>query len=276
MGTNESDTTTKWTDDRLGLACLGAAGLLLFALGDQPHGFYQLLRLVVTCVAAFVILNAHKGNRTGWLLFGAAAALLFNPVIPVEFEEAEWKPLDLAFGIGFTVLAFTRLVPKARQRIVAGQLGLLAGLAVFGLIGVGLYTRESATVAPPETMRDLMMEGATNEVTAVDDYGPAMTMDAHQSAGQANTQAAIGPNIEQAQPVPTAAVPPTLTVPDIDRLNNPFTAEIERQRSRAEERQRAVAEVTGRLALDADANAAPASSVEEPGLAEANILAVQE
>ena len=77
---------------------LTAAGLLFWALGTHTYDYYDLLRWVVTPVAAFTAFQLYVGGKRGlaWLL--AAVALVFNPLLPIHLGRGTWAPIDLAAG----------------------------------------------------------------------------------------------------------------------------------------------------------------------------------
>jgi len=76
--------------------------LLLAAGGDWPYGFYQLLRLVVTGTALYVVVQTMKRSRYWpWVMGGIA--LLFNPILIVSFRQEEWRPIDFCVAVIFVV-----------------------------------------------------------------------------------------------------------------------------------------------------------------------------
>ena len=90
------------------------AALLIVALLPLPIGYYTLLRIVVTAIAAWIAWReGNNGRRLVAALF-VVIALLFNPVFPVHLNSrALWTPIDLcASGI----FLFYALVGFYRQR----------------------------------------------------------------------------------------------------------------------------------------------------------------
>jgi hypothetical protein len=77
--------------------------MLVGAAGPRPHGYFTLLRWVVSAVA---VAFAAGACSTGWVwagwLFGVLA-VLFNPVVPVHLARTTWQPIDAAAGIAFVV-----------------------------------------------------------------------------------------------------------------------------------------------------------------------------
>jgi hypothetical protein len=68
----------------------------------MPYGYDTLLRLVV-CLASAVIGWQWRTRTPGWSAAFVLTALLFNPVIRVEFDRALWPPIDIAVAALFAV-----------------------------------------------------------------------------------------------------------------------------------------------------------------------------
>jgi len=80
-----------------------AAGLLFLALAKHSYGYYVFLRWIVCAVAAWTALQLHSSkSRLRWLTWPfAAAAVLFNPLVPVHLDRGSWAYLDVALGAAF-------------------------------------------------------------------------------------------------------------------------------------------------------------------------------
>lgn len=92
-----------------------AAALLLAAIADWPYGYYEFLRIAV-CAAASVL--AWRSSQTAWPLwaiFMAGIALLFNPIIPVHFQRAEWAWIDAVAAVVF--LAFPPVQKRPKDNV---------------------------------------------------------------------------------------------------------------------------------------------------------------
>lgn len=81
-----------------------AALILLFALGNHPYSYFQILRWVVCAMASYncYILYNGKGHKVWPWIFGIVA-VLFNPIIPFYFSKSTWQLLDLIGGIIFVI-----------------------------------------------------------------------------------------------------------------------------------------------------------------------------
>src|SRR3954469_15647844 len=82
-------------------ALLIAAIALAVAFFRWPYGYYQLLRLVVASVAVWMAVIAHARRMPGWMLVGAAIALLHNPVWKIAFSRDVWAVLDWIVALAF-------------------------------------------------------------------------------------------------------------------------------------------------------------------------------
>ena len=76
--------------------------LLMATGGDWPHGFYQLLRMVVCGTGIYVVIQTSNHHRY-WPWIVGGIAVLFNPILPISFTKEEWRPVDFAVAIIFLV-----------------------------------------------------------------------------------------------------------------------------------------------------------------------------
>ena len=84
------------------LARLGAAGLLLLALGRNPYDFYTITRWVVCGVCSYGAFVEFERNRSTWAWLFVIMAVAFNPIVPVRLSRETWAPID-GLGVGFLV-----------------------------------------------------------------------------------------------------------------------------------------------------------------------------
>ena len=92
------------------------AALLLAALLPWPYGYYDLLRLAVFVVSAWIAYAQwrHDDGVSGWVVAFGAAALLFNPFMPIHLTREIWSVLN----IGTAMLFLGHL--RALRRLVVG------------------------------------------------------------------------------------------------------------------------------------------------------------
>lgn len=121
-----------------------AAGLLVWALAKHPYDYYVLLRWIVCAVATWTAVELHSRtavlNLPTWLF--AAAAILFNPVIPVHLDRGTWAYFNVSLAAAFIAVGFgnnsRRAVALAirRHARVAAQVFLCAvlGLLIAGFV----------------------------------------------------------------------------------------------------------------------------------------------
>lgn len=85
---------------------LVAAALLLIAVLPLDYGFYVFLRIAITALAIWMVVVANRAGQLGWALFAIAAALIFNPIIPVYNTRAFWAPVDVLGAVVFACAAW--------------------------------------------------------------------------------------------------------------------------------------------------------------------------
>lgn len=73
----------------------------LIALAHLPYGYYQILRLVVTACAGWVIYDCAKRERWAWLVPFGLIALTFNPVFRVHLDREIWSVLNVITAAAF-------------------------------------------------------------------------------------------------------------------------------------------------------------------------------
>lgn len=78
----------RWLSIGLALACV-------FALGDWPYGYYQLLRLAVTAYAGWLAWQAYESNRPTWIWVFGFIVVLYNPFIKVALDRDTWGFVNL-------------------------------------------------------------------------------------------------------------------------------------------------------------------------------------
>jgi len=92
------------------------AGLmLLFAVGDLPYSYYQLLRVAVCGASLFLVwyFIKLKIDWLGWIFI--IPAILFNPIFPIYMDKSTWQILDLVIG----VLFLASLTTYNKEKIVS-------------------------------------------------------------------------------------------------------------------------------------------------------------
>ena len=77
--------------------------LALAVLGRWPYGFYEILRFVVCGSAIYLAIYAYQLRKNGWLWVMLAAALVFNPLLPIHLRRGSWQPIDLLTAVIFAI-----------------------------------------------------------------------------------------------------------------------------------------------------------------------------
>ena len=80
-----------------------AACLLIIAIAEMPDGYYTFLKFAVCGGAAYLVYVNFKSEREGWLLVFGLIALMWNPLVPLQFKREIWVVLDIAAAVVFIV-----------------------------------------------------------------------------------------------------------------------------------------------------------------------------
>ena len=88
------------------IARIIAAGLLFWALGGHPYGYYTLLRFIVCGVTAYGAWFAYQLDKKGWVWCLGIIAILFNPIFPVHMDRGTWAIVDIGVAIILLVSLF--------------------------------------------------------------------------------------------------------------------------------------------------------------------------
>jgi hypothetical protein len=93
---------------------LGPILLLLIALVDMPYGYYQLLRVIVFCVSAYLAIQENERNGEFWLWAFVGCALVYNPVFKLSLGEEVWPFVNVAtvalYGLHFWIRGRARVI----------------------------------------------------------------------------------------------------------------------------------------------------------------------
>ncbi|MFC1771175.1 DUF6804 family protein [Candidatus Margulisiibacteriota bacterium] len=89
---------------------------LLFALADNPYGYYQLLRWFICGLSAYLAYQNYSHNRNVWLWIFVCIAVLFNPIAPIHLNRETWQPIDIFVAILFFISIVFSLVNSYRLK----------------------------------------------------------------------------------------------------------------------------------------------------------------
>lgn len=96
-------------------AAIGAIALFL-AILEMPYEFYVLLRVAVPAMAIWICTIASGQKKTGWIGVFAMAAVLWNPLIPIEMPRSAWVLPDLVGAALFAAAGYTMPASKPATR----------------------------------------------------------------------------------------------------------------------------------------------------------------
>lgn len=71
---------------------MGALGV---ALLDMPYGYYQLLRILIFCVAAYLAYRSSQHSETGWPWILGGIAIVYNPFASLHLGRDIWPMINV-------------------------------------------------------------------------------------------------------------------------------------------------------------------------------------
>jgi hypothetical protein len=77
------------------------AVLLLIALLPLPYFYYQLLRIVVTVVAAIYAYKFYEDNQMVKVITFGVIVLIWNPIFPIYMDKSAWMIIDIVGAVVF-------------------------------------------------------------------------------------------------------------------------------------------------------------------------------
>jgi hypothetical protein len=116
-----------------------ATGMLLLGLENLPYSYYQLLRLAVTGIAAWLALQSYSNNEKPASCVFIAIALILNPILPFRFAKETWHVVDGAAAIAIAGAAASLLWRKPVPRVTRWMAAcFLAGVIVYVIVRFGI------------------------------------------------------------------------------------------------------------------------------------------
>lgn len=72
---------------------------LLITLLDMPYGYYQLLRVMVFCVSAYLAVAESKYEQRIWFWVLVACAIIYNPIFRLSLGREIWSFVNIATAV---------------------------------------------------------------------------------------------------------------------------------------------------------------------------------
>jgi hypothetical protein len=82
------------------------AVLALVAIADMPYDFYRLLRWLTFGVSIALGVEKFREREMGWLWSLGIIALIFNPLVPFDFERGIWRIFNICASVIFLSILF--------------------------------------------------------------------------------------------------------------------------------------------------------------------------
>lgn len=92
------------------IAALLLGVLMLIAVGDNPYGYYQFLRIATIIIAlfiAYIVYKSDEENKAVW--FFVAVAILFNPFLPIYLDKSLWVVIDILVAVSIPLVTILSL-----------------------------------------------------------------------------------------------------------------------------------------------------------------------
>lgn len=124
---------------------LAAVAMLILAIPEDwwPYSYYQILRLVVTAVAAYLSYLHQEEGHGSWPTILVLTAFLYNPFVPVELEKHIWVQIN-AFTAALLTLGHLNLTDR-KPVILSFYLALISII----LLGIAFIASEEAVPGYP-------------------------------------------------------------------------------------------------------------------------------
>lgn len=82
--------------------------MLLWALADNPYGYYQFLRWAILAVGSYTTYSAHRAGDKVWPWIFGAIVILFNPIFLITFSRETWQIIDVVVAMIFFMSLFKK------------------------------------------------------------------------------------------------------------------------------------------------------------------------
>jgi len=91
------------------------AGMLLWAIADNPYSYYGLLKWAICIGSLYFGYKSYKSDNALFAWVFGCMAVVFNPIAPIRFERETWQFLDLTGG---TLILINIIFPIFREIFV--------------------------------------------------------------------------------------------------------------------------------------------------------------
>lgn len=113
-----------------------------WALADNPYGYYQLLRWVITGVAGYSAYLAYEqssdeGNnpdKNTWFWIWLAIAILFNPIFPFYLDRETWSVLNVITAVIIFINVYEESIRKITKFIEEFRITLITTFVIIFLL----------------------------------------------------------------------------------------------------------------------------------------------
>lgn len=91
---------------------LVAVIMLLWALTDNPYGYYILLRWVVCSTFVYCAIGAYRTGNESWAWIFGVIASVYNPIFPLHLGRPIWSLVNVV-SVVLIIVSLFRLKEKS-------------------------------------------------------------------------------------------------------------------------------------------------------------------
>jgi hypothetical protein len=127
--------------------------LLFIGMFELPYGYYSFLKIAVSTIAVYGIVNTTKNKNIVIALLYICILITFNPIFRIQFDQEVWCVIDAIAAIFFFVSIFivgedTKLLRNKSIRVLQNSLRILKWSlkwilipsAIIGILGSAIYS----------------------------------------------------------------------------------------------------------------------------------------
>ena len=93
-----------------------AAVILLAAVAVIDSGWFTIFRYAIGILALIVCVFAYQAKQWWWILGLVPIAIIWNPVLPLDFAPPVWYGLHLAAAIVFVAAGLLIKIPVSNAK----------------------------------------------------------------------------------------------------------------------------------------------------------------
>ena len=93
-----------------------AAVILLAAVAVIDSGWFTLFRYAIAILALIVCVFAYQAKQWWWIIGLVPVAVVWNPIVPLDFAPPVWYVLHLAAAVVFVAAGLLIRIPVSKDK----------------------------------------------------------------------------------------------------------------------------------------------------------------